>query len=480
MLRISKRITDKNQCRGFSCLVKKRRQSVSRSSIGSSMESGTFYPDNMSEFEIHKPFCSSVSCSSASYIGANARRFSGDEKVKSSKASFSSTSYSGVHARRVSGDVKVEIPHWERDSESFDKSSPTASSNLTPLSGIESSQVISNMKSTTLNRERDFEFSNDNSYTDSSSLTPLSGVYTNRFNGDMKVRMPQQLTENANPRHFKRPQVIGQKLIKTSNAGRQKFKKFSDPLEVVSPGTRLMRRIEYPTVCIHAPRSKFRHSMVWYLILEPVSERYVGNIACLLFPSPYNTKYAQIAELLPIQTLRSRKHPGTFKLSPMLLRERYRCLFEEGCSFRVKAVKHGRRSDWKIRLSKNYDLEKPEIYDLLRRLICLDISRMPSHMLKLVTPLRVAEQKTKIRRRKQRKSYSSLLHKRRSRVMQNRNLIKLYPELLDFRRLDIGYDSKFTRCHNEGPSQMQLTKDFVFDRKTHVEWNEYSSISDTI
>lgn len=458
MLRISKRTSDKSQCSGFLCLVKKGRQSVGSCSSASRVEPGAIYLDSLYDIEMRNSSSSTVSSSLTSLSGLRARRYSGE---------------------------KVTFPDCKSDCEYSESSSCTVSSSLSVLSGVyTTNQLSGDMKLTKVQPQMDFEFSKDYSCRDSSSLTPSSGVYTSWFNGDLQETKPQLHRANPNPRNCQRPQVGGMKLSNTLN--RQNFPKLSDKLDVVSSGTRLMRRIQYPTVIVQMTR-RLHHSMVFYVIVEPVSGRYKGDIACLLFVGPYSTKDVQRAELLPFKTVRSRVHSETFKVAPMLLSERYSCLFKEGCSFKLKSIEQGRPLDWKKKLWKNYDLGKREVNRLLRRLIDLDIALMPSHMFKSMAPLRVFKQRTKIRRRERRKSYRSLLHQR-SRVIESKNLIKFSPDLY-YSVLNIGDDSSFTCSHKFGLSQRHLTKDFVFIRKTEVTkdaginmrgLNVYSNISDII
>lgn len=57
-----------------------------------------------------------------------------------------------------------------------------------------------------------------------------------------------------------------------------------------------------------------------------------------------------------------------------------------------------------------------EIRDLLRRLLHLDISEIPSHFLEQMTPLRLKKKHPETRR-KRRKLYVDLLQKQRSRIV---------------------------------------------------------------
>merc|ERR1719427_1898502 len=105
------------------------------------------------------------------------------------------------------------------------------------------------------------------------------------------------------------------------------------------------------------------------MVLTPTSRLYVGEIVCLLFTNPRRGKRDTTkAELLPlIRGVPSRSLGGSF--TPLLLEEKYKGLFSEGCKFQVNAIEGGRPLDWKQRQWKHYDLESSWVGDLLSRLV---------------------------------------------------------------------------------------------------------------
>merc|ERR1712087_488471 len=141
-----------------------------------------------------------------------------------------------------------------------------------------------------------------------------------------------------------------------------------------------MASIGFPTVIIKMERKKLHNSMLYYIVLEPQSRHNVEQIVCLMFSSRDNGGNTfQTAELLPLRMRRSERCPGDVSVVPMLLGNRNRSLFEKGSTFRVKSIEQGRRLNQNARKWRDYNVEKPEILQLLGRLLYVDISQMPIH-----------------------------------------------------------------------------------------------------
>jgi len=150
------------------------------------------------------------------------------------------------------------------------------------------------------------------------------------------------------------------KVTKFSNKpdkGRKNLIDDSFELAVTSNGTKLMSEIGFPTVIIETRNRNLQSSMIYYMVLTPTSELYVGQIACLLFTNPYDGKRDTTkAELLPlVRGISTKSFEGSF--TPLLLEEKYKGLFQDGCTFQVNACEGGRPLDWNQRQWKNYDLE---------------------------------------------------------------------------------------------------------------------------
>jgi len=427
MLRLIRRNTENNDCIGFNCLGKKAKfptKSFQNTSIRSK-EPGAFRFDSVSDFEFSW----------------------------TPSSSLTPLSGSGSSSKSFDDDKKLAIPNFHRNFDLCDNSSSPATSSLTSLSGVSKSRFNVGMKLTTPNYDKDSESADRYSARESSSLTPLSDVCRSTSNGEFKVIFPLGQTRQTKSRDFERTKLQFRKGRDTSDTGRLKLKRDPIRLEVVSRGRRLMRTIQFPTVFIEMRKKTLYDSMVYYVILRSEGGLYVGDIAGVLYASPYRSKNVQKAELLPLYTVRSRKHSGAFKLAPMLLCERYRCLFEEGCTLKVKAIECGRRLDLRKRLWKNYKMKKWEIHDLLSRLLYLDISLIPAHLLKWMTPLRVAE-KLQGTRRRQRKSYGSLLQKKNSRIVPIQKELYLQPDF-SHRGLNTAVRSNSTDWCKVVPPQMK-------------------------
>jgi len=157
-----------------------------------------------------------------------------------------------------------------------------------------------------------------------------------------------------------------------SSRGTPKSKKMSREVVVTREGTKLMKSIDFPTVLVDIRSRKLHRSTLYYLILELESVEHSGEIACIMLTSPIaKVNSIQTAELLPLKNV---------TLEPLLLNKHYSCIFQKGCTFKIKALKYGRRIDQTVRKWKNYDMEKRKVQELLRTLIFLDIKAMPPYM----------------------------------------------------------------------------------------------------
>jgi len=363
----------------------------------------------------------------------------------------------------INNDMQITKPNLQGTFEIYDTSSNTGSSSLTPLSVVGTSWSDYELTDKTSDDQGDADSCNLSNVTASSSLTPVRRLRTGLPDEEIKSPMTPHQIRRRNIKDFDRTWRQIEKERKISDTESLKFHENSIRLEVLGNGTRLMRSIKFPTVIIQMRNKKLNSSMVYYVILKSTLGRYIGDISGLLFANPFGSKDVQRAELLPLHTVRSRKRSGAFKLGPLLLLERYKCLFEEGCTFEVKALECGRRSNWKKGLWKNYDRENLEIHDLLCRLVCLDISLIPTHMLKLMTPLRIAENRMQKRRRRRRKSYKSSLKIKKSPVVPIKRVTKFDPNL--FYRLNRGSGSNLAERYKSVPPHFHKDKDFFYNPK---------------
>jgi len=222
------------------------------------------------------------------------------------------------------------------------------------------------------------ELSSQSTSSTSSGANAPSCIYNNCFDLDMREAMACPLTKRKRISHLVAHVTDTEEL--------RKVEKF-DGIEVIAYGTKLMATILFPTVIIKTNRKKLHDSMLYYVVIEPSAGENFEEIVCLMFSSPYNSgKDIQTGELLPLRARNSESCPGGVSLVPMLLDKRYRSMFAEGCTFRVKTIEQGRRLNQNARRWKDYDVEKSEIPQLLRRLLYLDINQIQIHMFSPLTP----------------------------------------------------------------------------------------------
>jgi len=112
--------------------------------------------------------------------------------------------------------------------------------------------------------------------------------------------------------------------------------------EVFAKGTKFMKSIDFPTVIIKFLNGNLDKSMIYYVILEQDVGESKWKIPSLLFSNPYAHTKTSFAELLPLYFS---KFSNSVRLSPMLLRQRFRQLFRRGCTFKVKSIISGRTFD---------------------------------------------------------------------------------------------------------------------------------------
>jgi len=148
-------------------------------------------------------------------------------------------------------------------------------------------------------------------------------------------------------------------------------------IEVIARGTKLMATILFPSVIIRMDKKKkLNNSSLYFVLLKPSSGTYFKEIACVMFSSPHGS-VCNTAEILPLRAVKLSTCPDGLNLLPMLLDHRYRSIFEIGCKFKITAFEKGRLLNMKSRKWSDYDLKNPDIHQLLRRLLYLEINQIP-------------------------------------------------------------------------------------------------------
>jgi len=448
MLRLIRCHTENHGCIGFKCLAKKEKFPTKSFQNTSQwiQEPGAFRSDRVSDFEYSPTHSPTVTPSSGS--GPKAEIFNMDK----------------MGEILIYKDKKSPIPNLQRDLEIYNDSSSTTTSSLTWVSdgcNIKFDVVskgTTSYQETTSYQDRDSESWELYSSRESSTLSALSGPHESILNSDFNATFPPRESKKTKSKDFGLMKLQVQNRRKTSDIVR--LKRDSIRIEVVSRGTRLMRTMKFPTVIVQIKKKKLQNSMIYYIVLKSVG-RYVGDILCLLFTSNNRSENMQKAELLPLCMVPSKNRSRSFKLNPMLLQERYRCLFENGCTFKVKAIESGRGVNFRERLWKNYNVKNIEIHDLLSRLLYIDISRAPSHMLKRMTPLRNTEGLSE-RISGRRKSYGHLSRKIRSPIVPKKKEPYVQTNFRH-RGLDTGVSSNFVNYGRKGiqPQTRDMNKHFL-------------------
>jgi len=145
-------------------------------------------------------------------------------------------------------------------------------------------------------------------------------------------------------------------------------------IRVVAPGTKLMAKINCPTVIVELTERTFCKARVHYVVLQPLFAENAGQITALLLSNPYHPGgrlTTRSGELFPLLVKTTKSVPT---LSPMLLDPSYQNWFKIGCAFRFKFLKVGRAVDGPSLL------RQPQ---LLTRQILGDIQKIPMEAWKI-------------------------------------------------------------------------------------------------
>jgi len=170
--------------------------------------------------------------------------------------------------------------------------------------------------------------------------------------------------------------------------GKRKFRldfisnKQIDVFEVVAKGTRFMKSLNFPTIIVKLLKKNLKKSMIYNVIVEPSNEGCKWQIPCVMFSNPYAHTDTRFAELLPLYFF---KYSYSVKLSPMLVRKRYRRIFHRGCTFNIQWFKAGRPFDcsggksWKM-----YDVRNVQMRKMIQGFVEEDINRLSLLLSKMI------------------------------------------------------------------------------------------------
>jgi len=206
-----------------------------------------------------------------------------------------------------------------------------------------------------------------------------------------------------------------------------------------------MSDIKCPTVLIKIRDGQLMKSSVYYVLVEPKSAKFKGEIAALLFSDecPADNVTTQRGELLPLVVRIMRTRSEEMSLKPMLLYNCYREMFKEGSEFKLTVLKFGRQY-------------VPVKSQLLKKLIIKDIKMMPEETLKLLRPLEISGEKVKF------KGVKSTPNRKPLRVATK--LSELVPELRLHGLKARGGSRDFARWFEAIPPNVLVDVDFMCDK----------------
>jgi len=160
-----------------------------------------------------------------------------------------------------------------------------------------------------------------------------------------------------------------------------------DKIEVIGEGTKLMKSLRLPTVLIRVCNRELAKSTVYHVLLEDESGNFpIQKIAGIMFSNPLTAACrTQFAELLPLKVEVDGK--GGYSIKPLLLRERYKQLFINGCSLKVLDLEGGRCTEDSETLPWNqWKPSFPAMRSIISEILHKDIREMPVSIIDRATP----------------------------------------------------------------------------------------------
>jgi len=215
-------------------------------------------------------------------------------------------------------------------------------------------------------------------------------------------------------------------------------------MEVSAAGKKLMRDIKCPTVHIKIRNGQLETASVYYVLLEPMSAKFKGQIAALLFSDPDGEKKHSLttAELMPLVARITRTRAETLVLKPMLLYNCYKVMFQQGCKFKVNVIKFARQY---VQVGSQ----------LLKKLIIQDIKMIPEEILKILKPLQLSKKRVQTKPVK--------TSSQRKLIERTRKLSDLVPELRLRGLKASGGKLDFARWFETVPPDVLIDVDFRCD-----------------
>lgn len=242
-------------------------------------------------------------------------------------------------------------------------------------------------------------------------------------------------------------------------------------MEVVSRGSKLMKRLHLPTVFIKLRKGELQNSKVYYVILQSESGRYQREIPALMFSNPSSGRITQTAELLPLNAEVDSNHTNCAAFTPMLLNVGLKRLFRRGSTFRVKELVGGRLVDLSDKEPWNkWNIKLNAIRMMITDIIYQDMRGMPTDMMKSVVRPTDSHSvsRSSLSLTSQSVSRSSVLStssESSSRGSLRRNLSAHFPTL-EFTGVTASGGSSFAKWFERVPPYISVDRNFRCDHGT--------------
>jgi len=260
---------------------------------------------------------------------------------------------------------------------------------LAGIKKVKSSRACREKQSDLLRNSISCSISNDWSWNSTPSIS--NEDYSNSRTSNSLNTCPDQVLEGG------KSNDLPTKAEKKIQLGKRKFRldcienKQIDVLEVVAKGTRFMKSLNFSTVIVKLLKSNLKKSMIYYVIVEPATEECRHQIPCIMFSNPSGHTDTRFAELLPLNFFKS---SNSVRLSPMLVRKRYRRIFRRGCSFNIQWLKAGRAFDCSGGISwKMCDMRNRQIRNLIQGFVKQDINKISLLLTKMRNPPKLSRER---------------------------------------------------------------------------------------
>jgi len=242
-------------------------------------------------------------------------------------------------------------------------------------------------------------------------------------------------------------------------------------VEIVSRGSKLMKRMKLPTLYIRLCEGKLMKSKVYYVILQSQSGQFRREIPAIMYTNPKAVWSTQTAELLPLCVGLDYKRSNCAAFTPMLLSADLKRMFRRGRIFNVKVLVGGRLVDrFETEPWNKQDIKLSATRMMITDIIYQDIRGMPIDMMKRVVP-------STDNKRVSVSSVSSTSTESSTSGSLKRSLSAQYPDL-KFTGLTASGGSSFAKWFKHVPPDVYVDRNFECDHGTMLGRDRFAN-SDT-